>query len=263
MLVTPTPEPSEPAAEQQLPIPSPPLPGVAASPINKVVATSASEILHGTDQVDLFKLDNTQLTGTDRIIDFDQNDLFATKNALELGSDGYVRLSDHSIFGLGSSKDVLSVDGLSKTGVRYLGETADGHIYANALARPGGAKEGLLGVNDTLNAGDAKDKVLNKFFVDNAIDQHLGNDKVQNFGSRDVVITSALLGSDVKGSHVSAVNGSFALTHDGLDLGSLAVTDTGGHAVDTLEYAGILTSGAMHWYVYDAVGSTAGDALVG
>lgn len=258
-------EPTSAPAKQTAPATIDPPASPAVELVHHIAATAGSDALTGTDAVDMFFFDNgATKTGADAIHGFASNDLFVTKAQLhDSGNDGLIQLSDHMVIGLGDAASTVKIDGLTKTGVRYLGHTADGFVYGDSATRPGGAKEGLLGHDDTL-VGDAKGRTVDKFFFDNAIDQQLGHDHVANFTSRDLLITTVQLGSGAKGSTVDAVNGAFALGHDGLDLGSVAVGDTAGHAVTTLEYAGMGTAAnGAHLFYYEAVGSTAAASLVG
>ncbi|MGJ3628274.1 hypothetical protein AB5I41_17370 [Sphingomonas sp. MMS24-JH45] len=150
---------------------------------------------------------------------------------------------------------------LGKAGLRAMGETAEGFVYADAAVRPKGAQEGKLTVSDTLSGGRAN-TARDSFFFDTALHRSLGDDKVVNFGAKDVLVTTSQIGTGAAGSHIQASEGHFALFDKGAAMGSVAVSGIGGAAVTTLN-DGVKTVGGVDYFVYSLVGSAVGLDAVG
>jgi hypothetical protein len=110
--------------------------------------------------------------------------------------------------------------------------------------------------------GDVKDKAANTFFFDTALASDLGKDKVINFGSKDFIVMTSELARDGGMPTIASHDGTFSF-YDGLDLGTVAVTDLAGRTVTTLEFDGEQIAGGTHYYVYSLVGSTAAVPAIG
>lgn len=233
----------------------------AAATEAKFVAKAGDETFVATGVRDTFRFDvGKGGTGTDKIQNFGADDALVTARALADGNrDGLITPGKNG-FDLGDRKSVVSLSGLGKDGLRALGATEEGFVYADAAVRPKGAKEGKLTVADTLS-GDKRDAASDRFFFDTALHRDLGDDKIVGFGARDVVITTSRLG---EGNVVRAEKGAFRLADEGVDLGGLRVADLSGRAVDALEFDGARTVNGVEYFVYSAVGSAVGlDALIG
>lgn len=219
---------------------------------HKFVSTAANETFTATAGSDVFYFDQASKLGADTVKGFGADDLLVTSKALkDSNGDGLIHFGKDLKLDLGSGAGTVGFDH-TPTGIRYLGKTAEGYVYGDETVRPKGAKEGLLGSNDTLKGGTG-DKALDKFFFDTAIDQSFGADKLTNFGGKDVLVTTTQLGA-AGAATISANAGTFDL--DG--HGSLGITDASGRAVTTLEFDGDQVVNGTHYYVYSLEGSSAG-----
>ena len=226
------------------------------------ISTTANEIFIASNAKETFYFDvNAGPTGKDVIRGLGATDLLVMKKMLVDGNgDGLIAPGKNGL-DLGDKKSIVSMPELTKAGLRYLGQDSDGHVYADAAVRPKGALEGRLNAADTLTGGKT-DTATDKFFFDTAVDRQLGADKIVNFGVKDVVVSTSLLGSNVVGSKLAATNGNFGL-HDGVaGLGSFSVNAVGGAAVSALEYDGMKTVSGIDYYVYSHIGSAVGLEVV-
>jgi hypothetical protein len=226
-------------------------------------STAANETYVATNARDTFYFDvKAGPTGADTIKGFGKTDALVTKVALTDGNgDGYIVPGKSGLdLGGGSGNLVKSLD-LGKMGLRVLGSTSEGFVYADAAVRPKNAIEGKLTVADTLTGGKT-DTATDAFFFDTALHRALGADKVVNFGAKDAIITTSQIGSGAIGSHVEAVSGSYTLYDEGVSVGSIAVAGLSGASVASLEYDGVKYVDGVSYYVYSHIGSAIGiDAL--
>lgn len=233
-------------------------PAVAPVPAGfKFLGTAGVDTFTGSTGADQFRFDQTVNRGTDRITGFGSDDVVITRKALADGNgDGIITVGRNGLFDLGGGGGTLKVDGLTK-GLRLLGETEEGFVYGSAGARPVKAQEGKLGRADTLT-GDAKDKVVNTFFFDNELHMDLGRDKVINFGTKDVIVTTSRLGDGTK--LAAGTDGSFDFADH---LGSISIIDVAGQAVNMLEFDGEQVAGGVHYFLYSLVESATSHMIVG
>lgn len=205
-------------------------------------------------------------TGNDRITNFGKHDILVVDGALYDGNkDGIIALPGN-VLSLDSPKvgDMLRIDGVG--GLRYLGQQDGVFVYGDQAARPLAAIEGRLG-NDILS-GDAGDKTAQTFFFDTALDLKLGNDKITNFGSRDILVTtSELLDGNGDGRIVFSAAQGLGLTGGvgapddvviGGEAGTLRIADKKGKAVTQLEYDGHVVHDGVDYFVYSLVKTAAG-----
>jgi hypothetical protein len=234
-------------------------PATTIPAVSKFAGTAAADVFNGTTGHDQFRFDQTVNRGADKIVGFDTDDILVMKTALADGNgDGIITFGRNGLLDLGAGGGTLKLD-LAK-GLRLLGQTDDGFVYGNAAVRPNKSVEGKLTTADTLT-GDAKDKATNAFFFDTDLNLDLGKDKIVNFGSKDFIIATSKLAEDGT-STIGSHDGVFSF-HDGLDLGTVAVTDLSGRTVTVLEFDGEQTSGGTHYYVYSLVGSTTAMPVMG
>lgn len=225
---------------------------VVLAQTHALVSTSASETLAGTSGSDSFHFDQAAKIGSDTIKGFGSNDVLVTSKMLsDTDGDGLIALGTGGTLSFSSSRDGVKIE--DGTGLRYLGHSSEGYVYGDAAVRTTGAKEGLLGIADTLKA-DAADKVADAFFIDTALGQDLGSDRIVNFGASDMIVTTSKLGT---GS---------AATGGGFDMaghGTLSISDTSGRAVQALAYDGDQILHGTHYYVYSlsAMGESVGSML--
>jgi hypothetical protein len=225
---------------------------------------TANETFVSTNARETFFFDvSAGQTGTDTIRGFGSDDVVVTARALADGNRDGMITAGRNGFDLGDKVSVVRTPELGNAGLRALGMGEDGFVYADATVRPKGALEGKLSANDVLTGGKG-DTSTDRFFVDTALHRALGEDKAVNFGAKDVIITTSALDSVSAGGLIGAEDGAFRLVHDEFDLGGMRITDTGGRAVDQLEFDGSHTVNGVEYFVYSAVGSAIGlDALGG
>lgn len=230
---------------------SPPTP--VPSAWNTVRATAKSDTLAGTQGHDKFVFDLSGKTGADTITDFGNNDVLIVTKALADGNgDGIITPGKNKMLDFGSGAGTVKLGSLTD-GLRLLGHTAEGYIYASAGVRPTGAQEGRLGVADVLN-GDVGDKKATSFFFDTALGLDTGHDTITTFGTKDILVTTSALASTTAGQNGFVFGGG----------GSVEVSGVGGNPVTTLEFDGDHVSAGVHYYVYSLESSAAGlDSLIG
>ena len=186
-------------------------------------------------------------TGDDTIIDFMKVDLFVSDARLRDGNnDGRITFGPNSVLDLGGG-DTVAFTGLDPaSGLRFLGQLPDGGFaYADAATRPAGAIEGGLG-NQTLN-GRAGEQV---FFFDTALGLDFGDDRITNFGTEDLLVTTTAL-DDVDGDGRIDFGGNRAL--DFAEGGTVRINDG---AVRSLEFDGSVTRNGVEYFIYSRTGST-------
>jgi hypothetical protein len=222
-----------------------------------IISAAANEAFTATAAPEHFVYDQSGKTGADTIKGFGSTDLILTTQALaDNNGDGIVTFGSNHILDLGANQGTVSLPGIT-SGLRVLGKVDGDYAYGDASVRPVKAIEGHLGVNDTL-AGDKGDKAANTFFVDNALGQSMGDDKLTLFGAKDLLVTTAKLADVAIGATISATGSTFSVDLGDTHLGSLAITGVTGGAVQAIEYDGTATVSGHQYYVYSLVDSTAG-----
>lgn len=230
------------------------------------VSAANDQTVAGAAYHNSFFVDTTSVSGSDRITNFAHNDVLVTNGALFDGNgDGVIGLTGGTakLDLLGS--DTLQFDGL--TGLRSLGTSAAGlHVYADASVRPADAIESMLG-NEVLR-GDKSDASAQTFFFDTALDLDLGSDRITNFGSKDILVTtSSLLDGNRdaiiafgSGGRVNLIGDSGAPGDKAVlgEAGSITLSNLDGGAVNKMEFDGAVVHDGTTYYVYSLVGSAAG-----
>lgn len=224
------------------------------------VSTAADETFNAGPALDRFVFDQAKKQGADVIKGFSATDLLQTTKALADGNgDGIITFGKNGALDLGQKAGTVKVEDV--TALRALGKIDGSFVYGDAAVRPVKALEGKVGVNDTL-AGDKGDKAKTTFFADTALGVSLGDDKLTQFGAKDILVTTTKIAGVAAGAKVTATAGRFELEAGGTDLGSLTITDTKGVAVNNLEYDGSVQIDGHSYFVYSLVGSSVGiDAL--
>jgi VCBS repeat-containing protein len=240
--------------------PPPLLPSLPDSPLLQRVGTvngsaSTNDTLTGTSQHNSFYFDLAVKSGVDKIANFGTADVLVTKGSLFDGNgDGLITFSRSklSLDGAGSA-DSVTLAGVSA--LRLLGTDESGlSVYANAGVRPKGAIEGKIG-DDVFN-GDAPDSKKNVFFFDSALDIHFGDDRIDNFGAKDLLVTTKALATTSLGT-----NGTAKLVGaDGVagEAGMVELHGVNGTAIQALEFDGAVNHNGSTYYVYSMEGSSVG-----
>jgi VCBS repeat-containing protein len=209
---------------------------------------SSSNTLTGIKGHNTFYFDLEAKSGTDRITNFERDDILVLKGMLnDNNGDGIINFSKNKL-SLGDM-DKVTMKGVSS--LRYLGTDDEGlSVYANAAVKPKGAIEGTIG-DDTLGdtATAAKKSV---FFYDTSLDIHLGDDKIVNFDSNDLFVTTTALSN-------TKLDNSGTVTLTGAS-GSLGTVDFNAVTVGALEFDGSVTRSGVTYYVYSQEGSSVGIA---
>lgn len=187
-------------------------------------------------------------TGNDTINDFAKIDLLVSDARLRDGNnDGIITFGPNNVLDLGGGTvSFTAVDPMS--GLRFLGQLADGGFaYADAATRPMGAIEGKL-ANDVLNGGGG----ARSFFFDTALGLDFGDDRINNFGADDLIVTTSAI-SDVNANGQIAFGGNRVL-----DLPDDTSVRINNGAVQTLEFDGSVTQNGVEYFIYSRVGSDVG-----
>jgi VCBS repeat-containing protein len=234
-------------------------------------SSAADQVLTGPAYQNSFFFDVAKSTGNDTIANFGNNDVIVVNKALYDGNrDGIISLSKSKLnIDAPNGNDTVVIAGTSA--LRLLGTDENGMVvYADASVRPKGATESKLG--DDRLTGDAGDKKKNVFFFDTALDIDLGDDRVDNFGARDIIVTtSKLVDGDNDGS-ISLTGGVLRLTGgtggpgDSILAGEGGTVDLhllGGASASALEFDGSVVRNGTTYYVYSLDGSAAGLADLG
>jgi len=224
-------------------------------------SASASSTLTGVVQHNSFYFDLGANSGLDKITNFGVTDILVTKGKLYDGNaDGIIAMSSSTLAldGVGSADQVV-IAGVSS--LRFLGTDEAGlSVYADGAVGPEGALEGKI--SDDLLNGDAGDLKKNIFFFDSALDVHLGDDQINNFGLKDVLVTTSALSTTALGTAgiVKLVGGSGDATDTRTagEVGTIDVHGTAGTAVQRLEDDGAVIHDDATYYVYSLPGSAAG-----
>lgn len=246
---------------------APPLvfPGLPDSPLLQRAGTlngsaATADMLTGVSQHNSFYFDLGAKSGVDKITNFGSDDVLVTKGALLDGNGDGIIMTTKSKLSLDGSGGTDSVAIAGVTSLRYLG-TEDGlSVYANAAVKPKGAIEGKI--SDDVLSGDARDLKKNVFFFDTALDIHLGDDTINTFGVKDLLVTTSALSTTSLGTSglVKLVGGSgdASDTRTAGEAGTIDLNGVDGGAVQALEFDGSVNHGGVTYYVYSHVGSQAG-----
>ncbi|PXA90083.1 hypothetical protein DMC47_28020 [Nostoc sp. 3335mG] len=220
-------------------------------------SSSASQVLRGTADSDVFYFETAKSTGSDRIVDFGANDLFVTDRMLFDGNnDGIIQMSLSQRVLLDAPRlggDSVFLDGVYA--LRFLGLDAAGNAaYANANVRPRGAVEGTF-ASETFS-GDSADRAKNVFFYDTALRVDLGNDTITNFGKNDLLVLTSQLNDSNNDNIITSSTGRINLS-DG--SGTVMLQDVNGATINAIEFDGTVVNNGLTYYVYSLVGSTGAD----
>ncbi|RWM79249.1 MAG: hypothetical protein EOR81_12285 [Mesorhizobium sp.] len=235
-------------------------------------SASTDDTLTGPAYHNTFFVAEEGVSGHDRITNFGKDDVFATSKALfDSNGDGIITFGTNKVLDLDGPDagiDTVKFDGLdAKKGLRFLGEGCDDvFVYADATVRPLKALEGKLG-DDSLT-GDNPDAKANKFFFDTALDLNLGHDTIFNFGARDILATTTKQFDSNNDGKIDFGSNDLLDLSGGLggpgdpglpgEVGDIAIKNTTGNTITTLEFDGQVDHGGVHYYVYSTVGSAAG-----
>ncbi len=186
-------------------------------------------------------------TGDDTILDFTKTDVFVADARLRDGNgDGIIQFGANAVLDLGAGDTVAftAVDPMS--GLRFLGQLGDGGFaYADAATRPDGATEGTLASN-LFNGGNG----IQRFFFDTALGLGFGNDRITDFGTDDILITTSAI-ADNNGDGQIAFSGNRSVE---LADGTSITINNGD--VRSLEFDGSTIQNGVEYFVYSRVGST-------
>lgn len=245
---------------------APPLafPSLPDSPLLQRAGTvngsaSTNETLTGTSQHNSFYFDLAAKSGSDKITNFGSADVLVTKGTLFDGNgDGLITFSKSKL-GLDGAGSVDNVTLAGVSALRFLGTDDNGlSVYANAGVRPKGAIEGKI--SDDILKGDAPDSKKNVFFFDSALDIHLGDDRIENFGAKDLLVTTKALATTSLG-----VSGTAKLIGaDGVvgEVGTVELHGLNGATIQALEFDGSINHKGSTYYVYSLEGSAVGLAAL-
>ncbi|MPT47846.1 MAG: tandem-95 repeat protein [Sphingobium sp.] len=230
-------------------------------------SAQSNDKLVGTNQSDAFYFASADAkTGADTISQFGKNDILVLDAQIyDSNNDGIITFSTKNtvrIDGSTKTSDTVKIEGVNS--LRYLG-TEDGlFVYGDKAVRAKNAIEGIIG--DEILSGDAGDKKSQTFFFDTALELNLGKDQINNFGSKDVLLTTTQLVDEDRDGIISwASGGTLTLpgTQEGISSGTLAINNIKGAAINSLEYDGSVQHNGQTFYVYSLLDSDAGLSTVG
>lgn len=232
-------------------------------------SSSESQVLTGPDYHNSFYFDLPAVTGKDRIANFGNNDVIVINGKLvDANGDGIIGFGKDGVLNLdgpASNGDLLTIAGVAA--LRYLGEACAGiSVYADAGVRPFQAVEGTLGSDKLF--GDATNSVSDVFFYDTELDLNLGTDRISNFGSQDLLVTTTSL-ADIDGDGLIGFGGDRVLDLSGgmggpddtiasNDGGQISMFNTSGRRITGLEFDGSVEHDGTTYYVYSTANSTVG-----
>lgn len=235
-------------------------------------SSSSDQVLTGASYHNTFYFGNGGDTGEDRIINFAADDILVTDLALrDNNGDGEIDFGSNGVLDLSGAGGAVAVDGV--TALRFLGEACDGNfVYGASYVRPDGAQEGFVLTDDVLG-GEETDSEADIFFFDTALDLDLGDDVVDAFGARDVLVTTTQIldsnndgligfGADALLDLPGGVGGPGDPGGPG-EGGTVSMTNNFGGTITSLEYDGSVTRDGVTYYVYSTVGSSAGVETLG
>lgn len=224
-------------------------------------SASTNDTLSGVAQHNTFFFDLGSKSGADKITNFSRSDVIVTQGLLYDGNGDGIITTSKSKLGLdgAGSADKITVAGL--VSLRYLGTDDAGlSVYANSTTKPKGSIEGKI--SDDVLSGDAGDLKKTTFFYDTGLDIDLGHDRIDNFGAKDLLVTTSALSTTSLGSSglVKLVGGSGDAT-DTLtpgEAGTIELHGTSGAAIGALEFDGSVVRSGVTYYVYSQAGSAVG-----
>lgn len=221
-------------------------------------SSSTAQTLTGVSQHNSFYFDFAAPSGHDVITNFGRADVIVTKGMFYDGNGDGVISVRNTTFNVNNN---VSINVTGTSSLRYLGTDEAGlSVYAAGVVKPRGSTEGKIG-DDALR-GDTGDLKKNVFFYDTALDLHLGDDTIGNFGARDLLVTTSKLSTTSLGSSglVKLIGGSGDASDAMIpgEAGTIAMTGIGGAAVQALEFDGATVRNGVTYYVYSQAGSAVG-----
>lgn len=168
---------------------------VFANSSNTIIdgSSSANQNLVGTADSEIFFFGGSN-SGKDKIANFGVNDVLVTRRELvDNNGDGFITFGRNGVLDLDgpdANLDHVTMGGVAgNRGVRILGNDGDGNfVYADATVRPTGAIEGTI--DDNVLTGDAAGTRAQTFFYDTRLGLDLGDDRINNFGANDRIVTT-------------------------------------------------------------------------
>lgn len=218
------------------------------------LSPSANQSVAGTSSANSFFVDIAATSGQDRITSFGKSDVLLTTAALHDGNgDGLIGFGKNGILDLdgpGGGSDTIRFE--SGVALRAVGVSNGLFVYADARVRPSGAIEGTL-ASETLK-GDLAGAKAETFFFDTALGAGFGNDRINSFGSSDILVTTTKI-SDANGDGLIKFGGDKIL-----DVGQTHIDmhNTKGATITSLEFDGTVQHNGETYYVYSQVGSSGG-----
>ncbi|WP_036294497.1 Calx-beta domain-containing protein [Methylosinus sp. PW1] len=231
------------------------------------LSLSLSETASGSSAHNSYYIDVAARTGKDVITAFGHDDvLLLTKAFYDSNNDGIINAGSNFTFavdGPGSADTLTLRNGVDS--LRLIGKTDAGlYVYGDTDVRPTGAVESHIGDETLSGTGNAKKPTT--FFFDNALDIDLGDDTVTKFGANDLLVTTSPIEA-VNGKIAVDETGGYALPGGAGDVndsyyagegGHVAIYDTAGKAIASLEFDGVMQHNSVNYYVYSQIGSAAG-----
>lgn len=231
------------------------------------LSAAGNQVVTGPAHHNTYFVASEARSGRDTISNFGKDDVLVTTQALnDSNGDGLISLTRNTLkIDAGRVSDTVTFGGEGLKALRHLGVSDDGlNVYADASVRPARAIEGTLA--DDVLKGDAGDRATNRFFFDTALDLDLGADHIENFGAKDLLITTTKL-ADAGGKVALFANGTLELPggagakHDGYfagEGGTVMIKGMSSAPVTQLEYDGVIARKGVDYHVYSIVGSSAG-----
>lgn len=222
-----------------------------------IIGNQVANKMTGKAGADTFVFDSAGHSGADTITDFGKTDVISVSQLIHDGNnDGIITWSKAFLTLDASDGDTVVVTGAAKTsGLRYVGTLDGDFYYADARVSPASksghtVKESFVSDDTLSGSGAGTGKAV--LFFDTARAGGTGDDKVVNFGSRDIIVTTTQL-ADGNNDGIISFGGDrlLELSNGGtVDFGSLS----------KIEYDGHFARGGADYYVYSLVGSSAGIA---
>jgi hypothetical protein len=247
---------------------------VTTATAEHIVADHGVKTVHnGTPGSTAFIVD-AGWVGNDVIKDFAKNDSLLNNHPIfDNNNDGLIN------FGTGkglldvdrtsladAGADHLSLTGMEKKALRYLGDKQGQSVYAYAGTKLADFVEGTVN-NDLLDGANGN----KKFFYDTALGLNLGGDTIAHFEKGDYLVTTSQIwnNSNADGKNVVSFGSNQLLDLPGQSGGSSTdpTTSSGGqihltagadnHTVDHVNYLGHVDVSGVTYYYYGADGSPA------
>ncbi len=211
---------------------------------DRLIGNGGNDQFIGGAGVDRFIYTASDNTGRDTIIDFGKTDLLVVDAALrDSNRDGIITFGRNSVLDIDGTRgpDTVQLAGIDpNSGLRLLGNNAEGFLYADASVRPDGAIEGRLG-DDTLVGSEGSDT----FFFDTALGLDFGNDRINGFGGGDRIVTTTAI-RDANGDGIITFGGNDLLNLS--DGTTVAVND---RATTSIVADGSFADGGVNYFVYN------------